>query len=147
MILALVEVEKNIRNAMVNQFKIILFVFGFIGISQVSLAQVTLKIDETINEELRMKNAKIDTTKVSGYRIQIAFSSNMSEASGGKNSFDSKFPKVGSYLLYQQPYWKVRVGNFYREIDAQKLLDEIRIYFPDAFIVRDNIHRPFVQNW
>lgn len=145
MMLALAEVEKNIKNVMAKKLKLILFISGVFCLSYNSQAQVTLKIDETINEELRMKNARIDTTKVSGFRIQIAFSQNGSEAKNIMASFQNKFIEE-AYLLYQSPYWKVRVGNFYREIDAQKLLDEVRVYFPDAFMVKDNIHRPQIQN-
>jgi hypothetical protein len=137
-----VEAGKNTKNAMAKILKIAFLFFTCIGFYSQTNAQVTIKIDETINEQLRLKNARIDTTRISGYRIQIAFNSNMTEASKSKSSFDSKFPEYGSYLLYQQPYWKVRVGNFYREIEAQKLLDEVRVYFPDAFVVKDNIHRP-----
>ena len=61
--------------------------------------------------------------------------------------FKRLFPEYASRtdLLYQQPSWKVRIGDYYREIDAQKMLKEIRMYFPDAFIVRDYIRRPFID--
>ena len=134
------EAEKNIKNAMVKHLKIILIITCAFVYSQ-SKAQVTLKIDETINEQLRIKNARIDTTKVSGFRIQIAFSQDGSEAKNIMASFQNKFTEE-AYLLYQSPYWKVRVGDFYREIEAQKLLEEVRSYFPDAFVVKDYIRRP-----
>lgn len=125
---------------MVKHLKIILIITCAFVYSQ-SKAQVTLKIDETINEQLRIKNARIDTTKVSGFRIQIAFSQDGSEAKNIMASFQNKFTEE-AYLLYQSPYWKVRVGDFYREIEAQKLLEEVRSYFPDAFVVKDYIRRP-----
>ncbi|NNJ55496.1 MAG: SPOR domain-containing protein [Bacteroidia bacterium] len=125
---------------MLKTFALVLF--AFIGFQ--TNAQVSIDIDETINQELRMKNARIDSTKISGYRIQIAFSSNMSKANASKTKFRSSFPEYANrtYSLYQQPYWKIRVGDFYREIDAQKLLAEVRVKFPNAFVVRDYIKRP-----
>ena len=45
-----------------------------------SYGQVDIKIDETINEQLRIKNAPIDTTKIAGYRIQIAFFTDRNQA-------------------------------------------------------------------
>lgn len=145
MILALAEAEKNIRNVMVKTLRNLVLVVTFFSFYQ-SQAQVTVKIDEKIEEQLRMKNARIDTNKVVGYRIQIAFSSNRSNASSAKSKFNSRFPEYSNraYTLYQQPYWKVRVGDYKREIDAQKLLSEVRIYFPDAFVVRDYIKRPML---
>ena len=46
------------------------------------------------------------------------------------------------YKLYQRPSWKIRVGNFYREIDAQELLQAVREFFPEAFVVSDKIELP-----
>ena len=110
-------------------------------------AQVTLDIDEKINENLRMKNAQIDTTKISGYRIQIAFSTDKSVVTSSESKFVTTFPNYSDrvYSLYQQPYWKIRVGNFYREVDALYMLDEIREHFSNAFLVKDYILRPHIE--
>jgi hypothetical protein len=126
--------------------KVLVLVLVLLGANNQVKAQVTVEIDEAIEEQLRMKNAQIDTTKIQGFRIQIAFSSNMSSAEGSKSKFANKFPEISdrAYMLYQQPYWKVRIGDFKREIDAQKLLNEIRVYFPDAFVVRDYIKKPML---
>ena len=131
---------------MVKTLKLLCFLTILLGTVQFSEAQVTVEIDERIEEQLRMKNAAIDTNRISGFRIQIAFSSNMSNAERSKSKFANKFPDISNraYMLYQQPYWKVRVGDFKREIDAQKLLQELRVYFPDAFVVRDYIKRPML---
>jgi predicted nucleotidyltransferase len=110
-------------------------------------AQVTIAIDEKINENLRMKNAQIDSTKIYGYRIQIAFSSDKSDVSISESKFISIFPNYSDrvYTLYQQPYWKLRVGDYNREIDAMFMLDEIRNQFPNAYLVKDYIKRPKID--
>jgi mRNA-degrading endonuclease RelE of RelBE toxin-antitoxin system len=142
----LVVVAKNSRNAMVRTYKYIL-VLVILFMAEALQAQVTIAIDEKINENLRMKNAQIDSTKISGYRIQIAFNSNKSDVSSSESQFKSIFPKYSDrvYTLYQQPYWKIRVGDYYREIDAMFLLDEIRNQFPNAFLVKDYINRPKID--
>ena len=110
-------------------------------------AQITVKINEKINEQLRVKNASFDTTRIVGYRIQIAFSRDQNSVIGSKFKFQSWFPiyRDRVYKLYQQPYWKIRVGDFYREIDAQKMLKDVQEYFPNAFLVKDKIRRPMIQ--
>jgi len=124
--------------------KLSVLLFFILGFELGGYAQVTIKIDESINQQLRIKNARIDSTKLSGYRIQIAFNSDRSKAMSAKSKFINRFPEYSSraYDLYQQPYWKVRVGDLYRQVDAQSLLKEIRVSFPDAFVVRDFIRRP-----
>jgi predicted nucleotidyltransferase len=109
-----------------------------------SYGQVTVKIDETINEQLRIKNASIDSTKITGYRIQIAFFTDRNQARISENKFTLEFAdyNVKTYSLYQQPYWKIRVGDYYHEIDAQQLLVDVRRIFPEAIVVKDYISRP-----
>ncbi|MFB1003862.1 MAG: SPOR domain-containing protein [Bacteroidia bacterium] len=125
----------------------ILVLLCLITIACATNAQITIKIDEKINEQLRMKNASIDTTKIAGYRIQIAFSTDHNNVISSESEFKNWFPMFRNrvYTLYQQPYWKVRVGDYYREIDAQKMLKDVREHFPNAFLVKDNIRRPLVQ--
>ncbi len=109
-----------------------------------SYGQVAIKIDETINEQLRIKNASIDSTKITGYRIQIAFFTDRNQARISENKFTIEFAdyNVKTYSLYQQPYWKIRVGDYYHEIDAQQLLVDVRRIFPEAIVVKDYISRP-----
>ncbi len=146
---ALVVAEKNIKSAMEKMLKSG-FILALLLCSQFILAQsnVELNVDERINQELRMKNAQIDTTKMPGFRIQIFFGSDMRSAQAAMGSFQARFPEYASqvYQLYQQPSWKVRVGNFYREIEAQELLAALRDYFPDAFVVKDDIELPPLQH-
>ena len=136
----------NTKSARVKTYKY--FIAFLVLCSAFSIqAQVTLDIDEKINENLRMKNAQIDTTKISGYRIQIAFSTDKSVVTSSESKFVTTFPNYSDrvYSLYQQPYWKIRVGNFYREVDALYMLDEIREHFPNAFLVKDYILRPHIE--
>lgn len=139
-------VVKNIKNAMVKTLRT-LVVLGLLILACATNAQVTIKIDEKINEQLRMKNASLDSNKIAGYRIQIAFSTDQKNVISSESEFKNWFPiyRDRVYKLYQQPYWKVRVGDFYREIDAQKMLKDIREHFPNAFLVKDNIRRPLIQ--
>lgn len=131
---------------MAKNLKIILTTLLLLGGFN-SFSQVSIDIDERINEQVRMKNGKIDTTNFSGYRIQIGFSSNRDDVQAAEAKFKARFPEFfdRTYFLYQQPYWKVRIGDYYREIDAQEMLKQIRIYFPDAFIVGDKIRRPLIK--
>lgn len=145
MSLVLVVVEKNTRNAMGKTLKKLMLCI-LATVTYEAQAQVTVDIDQSIERKLTMKNAQIDTNKISGFRIQIAFDSDGGVTSKASNKFKSKFPEYSDrvYNLYQQPSYKVRVGDFAREIEAQSLLAEVREYFPNAFIVKDYIRTP---NW
>jgi len=148
MTLALVEVVKNIKNVMVRKFKVSSLVLVLSLIGTVSFGQVDLKVNDKLNEAVRMKNARIDSTRFQGFRIQIARDKNKNTVLSAQAKFVRLFPEYAgrTYLLYQQPYWKMRVGDFYRELDAQPLLLEIEKgnYFSLPTMVPDLIRRPML---
>lgn len=80
--------------------------------------------------------------EINGYRIQIAAYSGVnskSQAEYAKNAFNNLFPYTKSYLIYTEPYFKVRVGNYYTRIQAYKDLTTIQQSYPSAYIVPDKI--------
>lgn len=81
--------------------------------------------------------------EINGYRIQIAAYSGVnsrSQAESARNSFNNLFPYTQSYLIYNEPYFKVRVGNYYTRLQAFKDLETIRETYPSAYIVPDKIN-------
>ena len=80
--------------------------------------------------------------EINGYRIQIAAYSGVnskSQAEYAKNSFNNLFPYTRAYLVYNEPYFKVRVGNYQSRLQAYKDLETIRLTYPSAYIVPDKI--------
>lgn len=47
--------------------------------------------------------------------------------------------RPGIYLIYKQPYYRIRVGNFVRRDEAEAALDVVKPHFPEAFIVPDQV--------
>ena len=43
------------------------------------------------------------------------------------------------YVTYENPYFKVSVGNCTTQEEALVLLEDVKRYFPKAFIMRENI--------
>ena len=77
-----------------------------------------------------------------GYRIQVHFGSDRSEASTFRSDFSAKYPSYSSYLTYQQPYFKVCVGDFRNKLEAVNALNKIKKDYPGAFVMRDKINPP-----
>ena len=76
---------------------------------------------------------------IAGYRIQIySGSGKRSEALRVKTLFMKQFPKVSTELVYNEPYFKVRVGTFRTKQEGYKLYKRITKYFPNAYFVIDN---------
>ncbi|MFT6165420.1 MAG: hypothetical protein ACJAV5_000331 [Vicingaceae bacterium] len=114
-----------------------------------SLIQAT-KIDSStrVHGLVEKKNGKIDlliedyleNKKYNGYRIQIFSSSNNRlDAVKAKSEFLRDFPNTKSYLVYQAPNYKVRVGDFLDRLEANKQLLLIQESFPNAFLIKGEV--------
>jgi len=84
---------------------------------------------------------------VSGYRVQV-FSSNAqrtakSDALRIEKQIRDEFPNQGVYVNYVSPFWKVRVGDFRTQSQAQAFRSELISAFPqmrsEIYIVREQI--------
>lgn len=78
---------------------------------------------------------------IKGFRVQIFFDSgnnSKSKAVSAMSEFRAKHSKVKAYLMFQEPNYKVRVGDFRSRMDAQRFLHKIADEYPNAFIVKDN---------
>ena len=125
--------------------KKILTIFFFSMLWSFALAQGTVRYD--IEPEIvRIQEDYISNWRkvgeINGYRIQIAAYSGVnskSQAEYAKNSFNNLFPYTKAYLIYNEPYFKVRVGNYFTRLQAYKDLETIKLTYPSAYIVPDKI--------
>ena len=88
-------------------------------------------------------NLQVAQKVVNGYRIVIFMSNSQSarrDAVAAQENFSLLFPQEQSYLTYENPYFKVAVGNCTTQEEAIILLGRLRGTFPKAFIMRENIN-------
>lgn len=78
----------------------------------------------------------------SGFRVQIFSGSSRTDAYSAQSKFLQKYPDLRTYIIYQQPNFKVRAGDFRTRMEAAKLLEELRPMFPGMFIVAEKINPP-----
>lgn len=75
-----------------------------------------------------------------GYRIQVISTTNRDEANSIKSEVLSRFTDEKAYLLYNSPYFKVRIGNFIKKEDAEKFRKVLlKIYPKGVYVVEDAI--------
>lgn len=90
------------------------------------------------------RHRELNASKMSmpGYRIQLYFGSDRNSAQAIRSEFISTFPDVPCYLLFQQPYFKVRIGDFRTRQEASGFRKRIAGIFTSAFIVPDDVKLP-----
>ncbi len=121
------------------------------GYSKDSLSTVIVHKDPRFDELAAMqteinKKAYLSTSRfIRGFRIQAANTQNRDEANAIKAELLRRFPDQKSYLLYQSPNFRVRIGNFLTQKDAFQLRKMISALYPGKgiYIVPDIIeHTP-----
>ncbi len=74
-----------------------------------------------------------------GYRIQITYTDVRSEAYKSKGQMYKDFPELNSYVEYEQPYFKLRIGDFKTRLEATYFMQQVTPLYSGAFIVKDKI--------
>ncbi len=100
------------------------------------------KFDELVNKQ---KEQNLVNQSMRGYRIQIYFGGIRQKASELKLDFNTRYPDIQAYISYQQPNFKVRIGDYRNRYDAQKFLKEIEGLYPTSFIVPDDVKLPLLK--
>jgi len=81
----------------------------------------------------------ISNKKIKGYRVQLFSGRSRWDAVKVRSDFLGKYEDHMIYLTYQQPNFKLRVGNFRDRLIATEYLNIYKVDFPTAFIVSDEI--------
>ena len=96
------------------------------------------KVNELMGKYINMYSNNRAIT-LPGYRVQISFGMNKDEQIKNRANFLTLFPDVNAYLDYIQPNFLVKVGDFRTKLEAQKMLNTIKINFPTSYIIEDVI--------
>lgn len=77
---------------------------------------------------------------VQGYRILIMNTNDRVKASNAKTKLYEEFPELRSYLQWQAPFFKLKLGDFTTREEADDFLESVKRVFPSGvYVVRDII--------
>lgn len=88
-----------------------------------------------INEETSRDARKY----VKGYRLLVINTNKRDEALAAKAQVYNHYPELNAYLIYQSPYFKVKVGNFKERKDAENYQKKLQPYFPKGVFIMNDI--------
>lgn len=86
-------------------------------------------------------------SKKTGYRVEVFADNNVrtakAQASSKRRQLQSRLPQYKVYLVFDSPFWRVRLGDFPTRTQAENALQEVRKAFPslrkDTRVVRSVI--------
>ena len=79
---------------------------------------------------------------IQGYRVQIASFSGANSKTSAFNlreNFITDYPSVQAYIVFDEPNFKVKVGDFRTRLEAYAFLQQINDVYK-GYIIRDNIY-------
>lgn len=113
------------------------------GLARLLVFQRPVEVAENeYDEDLRAANTR------TGYRVQIFDDNNphsaRSQAEAAHTRISIEFPHLKSYMIFNSPYWRVKVGDFPTRAEAESVMAEIRQTLPNLApylrVVRDKIN-------
>lgn len=116
-------------------------------VSPSTSAESPAAVTEAEAEAETSKTAPVVKGRTVGYRVQV-FSDNNSrtaknEARSKSRDIASRFPQYRTYVMYTSPYWRLKVGDFRTQHEANEAAEELRRAFPayskEIRVVRDRI--------
>jgi len=85
-------------------------------------------------KSLLEKKIKYNKKNGYGYRIQLD-NGNEIAIKTTQSKFKLEHPTIKTYILFESPEWKVQVGDYKTRLEADKILNGIKLKFPSAIIV------------
>ena len=122
----------------------IIILFMIISMSSTTLfgQSGNIKINQSNKLDSIIKLKKELNSKIQNLRIQI-YSGDRDNAEQTIQEFIEIFNDSTADVIYETPNYKVWVGNYYTQLEADKRLVEIRKKFRSAFIFRPELQEIF----
>jgi hypothetical protein len=96
------------------------------------LVKKQIEYNEFITREAR--------SKMMGFRIMIMSTNDQNKATSAKSKAYQEFPELRTYLHWQAPFYKVKVGNFKTREEAEEYIEHVKRIFPSGvYVVRETI--------
>ena len=100
--------------------------------------------EKTENEQ----STRMQSGRTVGYRVQIYSDNNQrtarAEAERRAAAIRSHFPEYQAYVVFQSPYWRVRVGDFRSRSQAEDAVAQMRnvlpVYGKEMRVVKDRVN-------
>jgi len=106
--------------------------------------EVQLILEEEKREKELIESAKVFTVtsqeSIPGFRVQVLFTPEIDQANQTRDELSNLLPEEWCYIVYDAPYYKVRVGDFREWTEANQMVKKlISLGYKDAWVVPDKV--------
>lgn len=100
---------------------------------------------KTLTEYNGTPQAGQNNVKMAGFRLQIHYDQEKNTVNQKKADYLARYKDQPAYINYKAPNFRLRVGNFRTRLQAEAYFNEIKVDWPDAIIVEDDIELPELE--
>jgi hypothetical protein len=100
------------------------------------------RVDLLVNKQIEINEITTRNSRRTGqgFRILVISSNDRNKVIEAKTKMYREFPELKAYMMYQSPFFRLKVGNFKERVEAEDYLSRIqRIYDKGIYIVPDII--------
>ncbi len=99
----------------------------------------TPEVEGVINNYIQTNRA---TSYIKGWRVQILSTTDRERMEQVRNSFRAQYPYLALSWVHNRPYYMLRAGAFTDKLEAMRLQQFLRPYYPSAYLIQDNEIEP-----
>lgn len=112
--------------------------------SQVAFGMAKVSVGEygDAADAVRKASRQESRLRFKGYRVCVFFDNGQNARADAKAAvtlFEEKFPGIRTYLFYENPYFKVTVGNCVTTEEAIILMERVKGVFPKSFLKSEEL--------
>ncbi len=111
--------------------------------------KVEIVKDPRVDALVRDQADRINVTgipQVPGFRIQLIFDNDKKKIDQLRAKFIASNPGVDTYVVYNAPNYILKAGNYIERSDALRLRDQSLRLFPTAFVVKEMVNMPRIED-
>ena len=100
------------------------------------------RVDSLVSKQIQIneETTRDSRRNIPGYRILVITSNDRNKVYNAKAQVYEQYPELQQYIIYQPPNYKLKLGNFKTQDEAQVYSDKlIKSYPTGVYIIRDVI--------
>jgi len=124
---------------------VILSALAFCGFAQNRGSLHVIQDSKIAQLMKRQRDVYAVSNTLNGFRVQIFMeigNEAVDHANLVKKEFEELHPELPIYLSYEQPYYRLRAGDFRNRVEAEKYLRILKPQYSLAFVTADVINPP-----
>lgn len=123
-------------------------IFNILTANDGSWGEVKIHQSYAIVNAMKQHIETNSSRTLTGYRVRIFFDNSQTARNDSESvmkSFMAAHPGIPAYRNYQNPFFRVVVGDFRTKSEAMEFFQSVKSAYPSALLIKENINFPIAD--